>query len=371
MTRSLPGKPDQHPSETRWSGQLRNAAASVGMKVTPFLPLGAKRLMTGGRSVTIDGNTLDPTLQLTLAGQRALGINGIIVGEDAATSRAQLRAMTAGLGGADIHVEVSDVALPGPAGDVPARHYRPVGASEGVAKPLLVFYHGGGFVVGDLDTHDALCRLTCRDGDAAVLSVDYRRAPEHPAPAAFDDAYAAFRWAHDHAGELGGVPGRVAVGGDSAGGNLAAAVALRARDDGGPAPVLQWLLYPVTDHTAQTRSRTLYGDGFLLTKHDIDWFTDQYVGRSDLDPADPRVSPLLAGDLAGLPPALIALAGFDPLHDEGARFAAALRAAGNIVDLRVMRSLTHGFINLFPLGGGSATATGQLISALRAHLTRS
>ncbi|MEO8814652.1 MAG: alpha/beta hydrolase [Mycobacterium sp.] len=371
MTRSLPGQPDQHPSEPRLSGRLRSTAVSVGMKVTPFLPLGAKRLMTGGRSVTIDGKTLDPTLQLTLAAQRALGMNGIVVDEDVAASRARLREMTVGFGGAGLGVEVSDVVLPGPAGDIAARHYRPAGASEGAAKPLLVFYHGGGFVVGDLDTHDAVCRLTCRDGDMAVLSVDYRLAPEHPAPAALDDAYAAFRWAHDHAVELGGVPGLVAVGGDSAGANLATAVALRARDDGGPTPALQWLLYPITDCTAQTRSRTLFGDGFLLTKHDIDWFTAQYVGSSELDPADSRVSPLLAGDLAGLPPALIALAGFDPLHDEGERFAAALRTAGNIVDLRVMRSLTHGFINLFPLGGGSATATGQLISALRAHLTRS
>lgn len=333
-----------------------------------MLPIGMQRLMTGGRSVTIDGNTLDPTLRLTLAGQHALGVNGIVSDDDVAASRKQLREMTAGLGGADIHVDVRDLRLPGPAGDIAARHYRPVG---GGAHPLLVFYHGGGFVVGDLDTHDAVCRLTCRDGDVAVLSVDYRLAPEHPAPAAVDDAYAAFRWAHDHAAELGGIPGRVAVGGDSAGGNLAAVVAQLARDDSGPAPILQWLIYPVTDSTAQTRSRTLYADGFLLTKHDIDWFAAQYVGRSQLEPSDPRVSPLLAGKLSGLPPALIAVAGFDPLHDEGELFAAALRDAGVVVDLRQMRSLTHGFINLFGLGGGSATATTELISALRAHLSRS
>jgi acetyl esterase/lipase len=344
------------------------------MKVTPMLPIGVQRLMTGGRAVTIDGNTLDPTLRLALAGQRALGINGIIVDDDVAASRAQLRDLTAGLGGADIHgCDVRDISLPGPAGEIAARHYRPVGdpdGPEGTARPLLVFYHGGGFVVGDLDNYDAVCRLTCRDADIAVLSIDYRLAPEHPAPAALDDAYAAFRWAHDHAAELGGVSGQVAVGGDSAGGNLAAGVALRARDDGGPAPILQWLLYPVTDSAAATRSRTLYGDGYLLTKHDIDWFTAQYVGRSQLDPTDPRVSPLRAPDLSGLPPALVAVAGFDPLHDEGEQFATALRDAGVVVDLRRMRSLTHGFINLFGLGGGSATATTGLISALRAHLSR-
>lgn len=370
MTRSLPVGPGSG-SGRRWAARLRGTAFTVGMKVTPVVPVPVQRLLTGGRGVTIDGNTLDPTLRLTLAGQRAMGINGIVTGDDAAASRAQLRELTAGLGGADIHVDVRDIRLPGPAGDIGARHYRPAGSSDDAAHPLLVFYHGGGFVVGDLDTHDAICRLTCRDGQVAVLSVDYRLAPEHPAPAAVDDAYAAFRWAYDHAAELGGIPGRVAVGGDSAGGNLAAAVALLARDDDAPPPTLQWLIYPVTDSGATTRSRTLYADGFLLTKHDIDWFTDQYVGRSQLDPADPRVSPLRAADLSGLPPALIAIAGFDPLHDEGEQYAQALRAAGVSVDLRRMGSLTHGFINLFGLGGGSATATTALISALRAHLSRS
>jgi acetyl esterase/lipase len=370
MTRSLPGGPASG-AAARWAEQLQNTAFAVGMKVTPMLPIGVQRLMTGGRSVTIDGNTLDPTLRLALAGQRALGINGLVVAEDAAASRTQLRELTAGLGGTDIQgCDVRDIALPGPAGDIVARHYRPAGSPDDAAHPMLVFYHGGGFVIGDLDTHDAICRLTCRDAEVVVLSVDYRLAPEHPAPAAVDDAYAAFRWAHAHAAELGGIPGCVAVGGDSAGGNLAAAVALLARDDGGAGPVLQWLLYPVTDVAAQTRSRTLYGDGYLLTKHDVDWFTAQYVGRSPLDPSDPRVSPLRAADLSGVAPALIVIAGFDPLHDEGEQFAMALRDAGVVVDLRRMRSLTHGFINLFPLGGGSATATTALISALRAHLSR-
>lgn len=147
-------------------------------------------------------------------------------------------------------------------------------------------------------------------------------------------------------------------------------MALLARDAGGPVPVLQWLLYPVTHLDAGTRSRTLYAEGFLLTKDDIDWFADQYLTDSELDGTDPRISPLLADDLSGLAPALIAVAGFDPLHDEGARFAALLADAGNAVDLRIMHSLTHGFINLFPLGGGSAAATKELISALRAHLSR-
>jgi acetyl esterase/lipase len=203
-----------------------------------------------------------------------------------------------------------------------------------------------------------------------VLSIDYRLAPEHPAPAAVDDAYAAFRWGYEHARDLGAIPGKVAVGGDSAGGNLAAVVSLLARDDDGGKPVLQWLIYPRTDFTAKTRSLSLFAEGFLLTKADMDWFEDQYLDGSGIEPTDPRISPLLAETLSGLPPALIATAGFDPLRDEGDRYAAALRDAGTPVDLRSIGSVTHGFVNLFPLGGGSAVATGELISALRAHLSR-
>jgi len=350
-----------------WAGRLQNVATNVGLKVLPWVPTRAKRLLAGGRSVTIDGNTLDPTLQLMLSTQRAVGVNGLAVDEDPVASRSQAREIALAFAGPQVHVGVSDLSIPGPAGQIPARHYRPATAG---ATPLLVFYHGGGWTIGDLDTHDALCRLTCRDADVHVLSVDYRLAPEHPAPAAVDDAYAAFRWAHEHAGDLGAIPDKLAIGGDSAGGNLAAIVSQLARDDGGPTPVLQWLLYPRTDFTAKTRSLSLFAEGFLLTKRDMDWFETQYLGDSDLEPTDPRISPLLAESLSGLPPALIATAGFDPLRDEGDRYAAALRAAGTPVDLRSMGSLTHGFANLFPLGGGSAVATTELISALRAHLSR-
>jgi acetyl esterase len=374
MTRSLPGAPDLQAKALRapggWVGRLQSVATNVGMKVLPWVPTRAKRMLAGGRSVTIDGNTLDPTLQLMLSAQRAVGINGLAVEGDQAASRAQAREMTRAFGGPQIHVGVDEVSVPGPAGAIAARHYRPVTAEP---APLLVFYHGGGWVIGDLDTHDALCRLTCRDAGVHVLSIDYRLAPEHPAPAAVDDAYAAFRWAHEHAGDLGAIPGKVAVGGDSAGGNLATVVSQLARDDEdpqGPKPVLQWLIYPRTDLTARTRSQSLFADGFVLTKRDIDWFDSQYLGGSGVEPTDPRVSPLLAESLSGLPPALIATAGFDPLRDEGEQYAAALQAAGTAVDLRSMGSLTHAFANFFQLGGGSAVATTELISALRAHLSR-
>jgi acetyl esterase len=350
-----------------WTSRLQGAVTTVGAKVIPWIPTAAQRMLVRGRAVIIDGNTLDPTLQLMLSGLHAVGIDGLVVDDDPAASRALLRETTLNFSGPQIHVAVDEITVPGPAGEITARHYRPRGDE---AAPLLVFYHGGGWVIGDLDTADALCRLTCRDAGIHVLSIDYRLAPEHPAPAAFDDAYAAFKWAYEHAGELGAVPGQVAVGGDSAGGNLAAVVCQLARDDGGPAPVLQWLIYPRTDFTAQTRSLSLFARGFVLTKRDMEWFESQYLRRSGVDRTDPRVSPLLAESLSGLAPALIAVGGFDPLRDEGQQYAEALQAAGTAVDLRYLGSLAHGFATLFPLGGGSAAATSELISALRAHLSR-
>lgn len=324
-----------------------------------------------GRSVIIDGNTLDPTLQLMLSTSRIFGVDGLAVDDDIVASRAHMRAICEAMPGPQIHVDVTDLSIPGPAGEIPARHYRPSG---GGATPLLVFYHGGGWTLGDLDTHDALCRLTCRDADIQVLSIDYRLAPEHPAPAAVEDAYAAFVWAHEHASDEFGAP-RAGRGGRGQCGRqpVGRGVSVGARQGslrGWATPVLQWLLYPRTDFTAQTRSMGLFGNGFLLTKRDIDWFHTQYLRDSDVDPADPRLSPLLAESLSGLAPALIAVAGFDPLRDEGESYAKALRAAGTAVDLRYLGSLTHGFLNLFQLGGGSAAGTNELISALRAHLSR-
>jgi acetyl esterase len=238
-------------------------------------------------------------------------------------------------------------------------------------RPLLVFFHGGGFVLGDIDTHDALCQVICRDADVHVLSIDYRLAPEHKAPAAVEDAYAAYLWAVDHVGELGADPTRIAVGGDSAGGNLAAVASQLARNAGAPLPVLQLLIYPVTNYfSGDTRSKTLFADGFFLTKKDMDWCRAHYLGGAAIKAADPRISPLLADDLSGLPPAVVVTGGFDPLRDEGTQYAEALAAAGVPVDHRQFGTLIHGFVNFFPLGGGSATATAEVVSALKAHLSR-
>lgn len=363
MSESLPGR-----------GNAKQVLLRRAIKFTfaalPRIPERSKRLLLGGRPVEIDGNTLDSTLQMLLLAQRTAGLGGL-VGDfrpdgGVASSRAQLRAQAAMLS-PPIRADVTEMSIPGPAGPIPARHYVPDGSGPTPVPALLLFFHGGGFVLGDLDTHDSLCRLVCRDGGIQVLSVDYRLAPEHKAPAAPDDAYAAYQWVLQHAPGMGAT--RIVVGGDSAGGNLAAVVAQRARADDLALPDLQLLLYPVTDFVSQTRSRTLFADGFFLNKRDIDWCFDHYLGGSDIAPEDPVISPLLTEDLSGLPPALVFTAGFDPLRDEGNRYAAAMKEAGVLVDLREERSLIHGFANFFPLGGGSATATTAMISAVRAHLS--
>ncbi|MEI6254557.1 MAG: alpha/beta hydrolase [Mycobacteriaceae bacterium] len=339
----------------------------VGVKVIPRLPDALKRLLSGGKAVTIDGNTLDPSLQMLLTAQRATGVDGLAINDDPLASRANFGALSQTLDEPGVRVaDIRPLSIPGPAGTIPARHYRPT--ATGTPAPLLVFFHGGGWVLGDLDSHDSACRLISRDAGIHVLAVDYRLAPEHRAPAAIDDAYAAYRWARERAVELGADPRRVAVGGDSAGGNLAAVVTRLARDAGDPLPSLQWLIYPATDLRGGTRSRSLFGNGFLLTKHDLDWFQNCYVEGSGLDFSDPLVSPLLAEDLSGLSPALVVTAGFDPLRDEGDRYATRLREAGVAVDHRQISSMIHGFINLNALGGGVGRANAEMISALRAHL---
>ena len=344
-----------------------DAAGTVTLHTIAVIPDRLKRLLAG-RPITIDGNTLDTTLQLMLASSRLSGREGLILSENVAKARTELNAVAAQFPQVKFDVTSTDLSIPGPGGDIPAVHIRSAGDD---GAPLLVYYHGGGFVVGGYETHGNLCEAICHDGGVHVLFVRYRLAPEHKAPAAVDDAYAAYLWAVEHAAELGADANRVAVGGDSAGGNLASVVSQRARNEGAPAPVLQFLLYPMTKFSAKTRSKDLFPEGFFLRRWDIEFCNGKYLGDSGVDPSDPRVSPLLAEDLSGLPPALLVTAGFDPLRDEGRQYAEALRAAGNAVDEREFGSLVHSFPNFFALGGRGATATYEVISALRAHLSRS
>lgn len=257
---------------------------------------------------------------------------------------------------------VEDVTIPGPAGPLRLRIYRPTG--DGPA-PLVAYFHGGGWVIGDIDTHDGSCRTLCHRTGSVVVSVDYRLAPENRFPAALDDCAAATAWMADHSAELGGDPGRLGVAGDSAGGNLAAAVTLRARSDGGPVLCAQALIYPAVDFTTERPSVEANGTGYLLTAEAMRWFCAQYLG--DHDRADPRASPLLA-DLRGLPPALVAVAEFDPLRDEGLAYASALATAGVPVRLLEFPGLVHGFLGLGALSPASAEAAEAVWAAFSSIL---
>jgi len=258
---------------------------------------------------------------------------------------------------------VRDLAADGPWGPIPLRLYRPAGVAASTPLAALVYFHGGGWVIGDLETHDVLCRQLTAESGVSVVSIDYRLAPEHKFPAAADDAWAATRWVVAHAAEVGLDPNRLAVGGDSAGGNLAAVVALLARDQGAPSIALQVLLYPVTDVAAETPSYRDFAEGYLLTREGMRWFIAHYLNAKD-EAADWRASPIRARSLAGLPPALIVTAGFDPLRDEGEAYAARLREAGVRVDSVCYGGMIHGFV---PMGRLIDTA-GRAVSLIAGSL---
>lgn len=277
------------------------------------------------------------------------------------------RALAAMLGPASEVAAVEDRTIPGPAGDIPIRVYRPAGEGP---FPVLVFYHGGGWVIGDLETHDRECRALCNGALCLVVSVDYRLAPEHPFPAAVEDAFAALRWVSRNAGSLGGDPARIAVGGDSAGGNLSAVTALLARDGGGPSLRFQLLVYPAVD--ARTvdlyPSRRANAEGPFLPWAAVEYFLGHYLGASAErgDPrADVRLSPLLAASHRGLPPALVVTAEFDPLRDEGEAYARALEAAGVPVRLHRYDGMPHVFFQLSPIVEDGRRLLDEASQALR------
>jgi acetyl esterase len=258
---------------------------------------------------------------------------------------------------------VADRAVPGPAGDLPVRVYTPEGEAP---FPIVVFFHGGGWVVGTLDTYDPLCRALAAAVPAVVVSVDYRLAPEHRWPAAVEDAYAATLWASRHAAELGGAQHRLAVAGDSAGGNLAAVVALGARDRGGPAIAFQLLVYPALDAAGDTGSWRGFADGFYLTAAGMRWYWDHYLGGAD--GAAPDASPLRAAFLGGLPPALVVTADHDVLRDEGEAYAARLGEAGVAADVRRVEGVVHGFFRWRAVTGAADAALQESAAALRSAL---
>jgi acetyl esterase len=328
--------------------------------VTAALPGAAKRALAG-RPVRVDGQTLHHEAQLMLATERRLGIQRD-PGAPAAEQRAVVERQGRMVRGRTIAVgSVTDRTVPGGDGPLRARLYVPAGASA--IGPLCLYLHGGGGVVGSLETHDQVCRLLCRDADVRVLSVAYRLAPETPFPAAVDDAVAALRHTLADAAQLGADAAAISIAGDSAGGNLATVACRVVRDDGGRQPILQCLIYPRADLSARRRSRDLFAEGFYLTDADLRAWDALYAAGHD--PADPRLSPLLTDDLTGLPPAHVLVAGFDPLRDEVEAYAAALADAGVPVALGREPDLFHGFVSAVGISARFREALGGLAAALR------
>jgi acetyl esterase len=262
---------------------------------------------------------------------------------------------------------VRELMAEGSAGPIPLRLYRPAGVGDSRRLPVLIYFHGGGWVIGDLETHDVLCRQVTAEAGVCVVAVDYRLAPEHKYPAAVDDAWAATRWIVAHAAEFGIDTERVAVGGDSAGGNLAAVVALLARDARAPRIGLQLLIYPVTDLASESQSYTDLAEGYMLTRESMRWFRAQYLAKEE-DAADWRVSPLRAPSLTGVAPALVITAGYDPLRDEGEAYARRLREAGVSVDAVCFGGMIHGFVPMGRLIDTAFRGVSLIAGALRQAL---
>jgi acetyl esterase len=306
--------------------------------------------------------TLDPQLAEILAIAEKVGrppLDALPVEE--ARREYRKRADTFGLPAAEM-ATIEERQIAGPAGAIPVRLYVPPDADA--PAPLLVFFHGGGWTVGDRDTHDRACRHFAGAARCRVASVDYRLAPEHPFPAAVEDCWAAWAAIAGAAAAWGADPRRIAVGGDSAGGNLAAVVAILAKEKRAPAPCLQLLIYPAVDMAGLHASIATFGTGYLLTKPMIDSFMGYYVPTPEMR-RDWRASPLLARDLAGLPRAFVQTAGFDPLQDEGAAYAKALATAGNTVAHEHYPSLVHGYLQLAGYSKGARAAVDDAAAALR------
>lgn len=333
------------------------------LRVAMGLPDAAQRAIAG-RPLVIDGQRLAVETQVMLRLKRLAGLSDVAL-LPIPEGRLATRRETRIAGGTHVVGAVRDV----PVGTLPGRLYTPTGD---VADPtgLLVFFHGGGFVFGDLDTHDAPCRFLAERAGVRVLAVDYRRAPEHPFPAAYDDAVSALRWAFDNATSIGVDPGRIAVGGDSAGGNLAAGAAIAAALDGLPL-AFQLLIYPSVDQTRQTRSLELFGGlGLYLTRDYMDVATECYLPvRSDR--SDGRASPLFEKIPHNLAPAYVATAGFDPLRDEGEAYARLLCEQGVPVEMHRFPDQIHGFLNVLGAGRRNRAAVAEIAVRLRAGLTKS
>ena len=333
-------------------------------RATLNLPAALLRILAG-RPVIRDGQTLDVQTQMLLRLQNLRGgaaLGGRPVARERALMESQCQLLEPTT---QRHVDTRETQLAGADGPIAARVYRPAECpNKGGA---LVFYHGGGFVIGSLDSHDGVCRALAERANCVVIAVDYRLAPEHPAPAGAHDAIAAFRDIVARADEFGVDGRRLAVGGDSAGGNLSAVVAQATRDDEA-APCFQLLFYPAVDFAEDRESVRTFASGFLLEKSSMDWFRGHYI-PDGMDNRDPQVSPIY-GELAGLAPAIVITGGFDPLRDEGEAYARMMQAAGVEVHVSRRPTMIHGFLNVAgAIAGGDAALT-EGAQALRQALSR-
>jgi acetyl esterase len=325
-----------------------------------------------GKPPTIDGQTLSTETHALLTLARWSGSDGFFAGRSVEGARAA-SAYEARVTGRPRPIRVAEVRaveIPGPNGPILARLYVPPMPAPEAPAPLLVYYHGGGWAIGDLDMYDDLSRLIAMAAGCLVLSVAYRLAPEHPFPQPLEDAFAAFDWTVANADSLGADPKRIGVGGDSAGGNMAAVVSRMAVEGGGARPAMQLLFYPVTDASEDTRSRKLFSEGFILTKADMDAFEAAYLPPG-VDASDQRISILQCPDLNGLPPAYVATAGFDPLRDEGEAYALRMRDCGVRVALRRHSGLIHTFVNQTAVNRSALGAVLEACGAVRLGLASS
>ena len=335
-----------------------------GAKAVFSLPTQVKRRLVGP-APRVDGNEMDLDSQITLMLLKAQGVDGL-AGRDVALSRASMLKLSAAVGaGTAPSVGTRGLMVDGAAGPIPARLYTPKDLPAG--SPLVVFFHGGGFVLGDLDSHDAPCRYIAERAGVRVLAVDYRLAPEDIFPAAADDAVAATLWAIAHADQLGADPKRVAVSGDSAGGNLSAVVSRELSLRGGPQPAFALLFYPVTGADPANRSRDTFASGYFLTKADIEWFRQQYTPEPGQD-TDPKFHVLHADGLGGIGRTHVVVAGFDPLRDEGAAYAQRLRDAGVDATTQLAPGALHGFLNSVGVSADARVDVDTALDVLRTVL---
>lgn len=341
---------------------FRIRAQAATMRFLYALPQPIRRFMAGP-PVRIDGQELAFDAQLTIRLKNLSGSE--IFADPVDKSRARYEDLAQVIGTPIEPVAVREINIPAKHGSIPSTLYTPAGLQP--PSGMLVYYHGGGFSVGSRKSHDLVARYFAKHADVRVLSVEYRRAPENPFPAPADDAIAAFEYAHRTAADLGADPDRIAVGGDSAGGNLAAVTAQEAVRRGGAVPAFQLLVYPPTDIGARRPSRDLFAKGFTFSDQNLQWALGNYVPPGT-ELTEPRLSPL-HGDVTGLPPAYIATAGFDPLRDEGEAYAEKLRAGGVPVALSRQADLPHGYLNMVGLGPRFAEAAAEAAGALRLGLS--